>query len=194
MKYLVVFTLLLPLLVFAGELKYMKIGEEVPSFALKNYDGKAYSLDTIKKQNKFTVLMYIATECPVSNAYNERMVKLYDTFTKRGVAFVGINSNKQETIDAISSHSKERGFKFPVLKDPQNKIADTYGAQVTPEVFVINPQGKLLYHGRIDDNRNLAKVTSNDLADALEKLLAGKELTLTEPRAFGCTIKRVSKD
>ncbi|MBI4548655.1 MAG: thioredoxin family protein [Ignavibacteriae bacterium] len=194
MKQLIVLTLLLPLLAFAGELKYLRIGEEVPSFTLKNVDGKTYTLDSIKKQNKFTVLMYIATECPVSNAYNERMVKLYDTFLKRGVAFVGINSNKQETVDAIATHSKKNSFQFPVLKDEKNIIADAYGAQVTPEVFVINPQGKLLYHGRIDDHRNPTKVTSNDLTDALEKLLAGKELTLTEPRAFGCTIKRVSND
>ncbi|MBI1806949.1 MAG: redoxin domain-containing protein [Ignavibacteria bacterium] len=122
------------------------------------------------------------------------MEKLYETFSKKGVAVVGINANKAEDVTMIAAHCKEHGFKFPVLKDRENKIADLYGALVTPETFVINPAGKLVYHGRIDDSRNIKKVTSNDLTDALEKLLSGKALTQAEARAFGCSIKRMSGD
>jgi len=177
----------------AAELKSLKIGETVPTFTLKNYDGKEYSLDQIKKENRFTVIMFIATQCPISNAYNERMVKLYDAYHSKGVAFVGINSNKQEDIEEIASHSKENKFQFAVLKDVENRVADAYGAQITPEIYVVNSEGVLLYHGRIDDSRNESRVESRDLAAALDALLAGKEPPRTETKAFGCTIKRVAR-
>ena len=80
---------------------------------------------------------------------------------------------------------------FPVLKDERNVVADEYGAQVTPEVFVLNPAGKLLYHGRIDDDRKGTNIKHRDLQEALNALLAGKELSQPETKAFGCSIKRV---
>jgi peroxiredoxin len=181
----------LPILGAAGELVSLKIGEAVPAFTLENYDGREYSLGNIMKENKLTVLMFIATQCPISNAYNGRMVKLYDAYASKGVAFVGINSNKQEPVDEIAEHSKDNGFKFVVLKDVANKIADQYGAQVTPEIYVVDKGGVLLYHGRIDDNRNLSRVESRDLDLALDALLGGKQPPRAETKAFGCTIKRV---
>ncbi len=192
MKQMVAFVLVF-LFVFSGfELKPLKIGDAAPSFSLKNYDGKEYSLGTALKENKLVVVMFIATQCPVSNAYNERMVSLYSGYHGKKVAFLAINANVKESVDEIASHSKEHGFQFPVLKDEGNKIADAYGAQVTPETYVITPDGKVQYHGRIDDNRNVEKVQEHDLASALDALLAGKELTRTETKAFGCSIKRVS--
>jgi len=192
MKYLLAFLLIFPVVLFAGDMKELKVGDAVPSFMLKNYDGKDVDLKKVLKENKLTVVMFISTECPVSNGYNDRMENLHETFGKKGVAFLGINANKAEDVKMIAEHSKEHGFKFPVLKDGQNKIADLYAAQVTPETFVISPEGKLLYHGRIDDSRNLAKVTSNDLADALTALLAGKSPAQTTAKAFGCSIKRIN--
>jgi peroxiredoxin len=174
--------------------KGLAVGDEAPAFTLKNYDGKEVALKDLEKNNKYTVIMFISTECPVSNGYNERMVKLYDVYSKKGVAIVGINANKEETVDRIAEHSKDKGFQFPVLKDVSNKIADLYFAQVTPETFVINAKGTVVYHGRIDDNRNPEKVTSHDLSTALDALLAGKSLTSNETKAFGCSIKRVAND
>jgi peroxiredoxin len=194
MKKFILLTLFFTALAFAGDTKSPKIGEKVSSFTLKNYDGKDLSLDTVLKHNKYTVLMFISTECPVSNAYNERMVKLYEQYGAKKVAFLGINSNKAEQPEDITAHAKEKGFKFPVLKDVKNKIADAYGAMVTPEVYVVSPDGRLLYHGRIDDSRNPEKVTTNDLANTLDQLLAGKGIAVSETKAFGCTIKRVSED
>lgn len=192
MKYIIAVLLICSVAVCAGDMKSLNIGDPAPSFSLKNHDGKEFELKKLLKENKYTVVMFIATECPVSNAYNERMTKLDETYSKKGVVFVGINANKEEDVKRIAAHSKDQGFKFPVLKDEKNKIADLYGALVTPEVFVLNPEGKLVYHGRIDDNKKLEKVTSNDLSDALDKLLAGKEITSATPKAFGCTIKRIS--
>jgi peroxiredoxin len=194
MKHLLVFLLAFVVGGFAGEPKSMKIGESAPSFTLKNYDGKEFTLEKVLKEKPLTVLMFISTECPVSNGYNERMNKLYDTYSKKGVAFLGINANKAEDVKTIAAHSKEHGFLFPVLKDEKNVIADAYGAMVTPETYVLNQKGKLVYHGRIDDSRKIEKITSNDLSDALDKLLAGKEVVTAETRAIGCSIKRLSGD
>jgi peroxiredoxin len=194
MKYLILCILFFSVVAFAGDIKTLEVGAQAPSFTLKNYDGKEYALPTLLKGHKLTVLMFISTQCPVSNGYNDRMEQLYERFDSAGIAIVGINSNKEEDMKAIAAHAKDHGFKFPVLKDEKNKIADAYGAQVTPETFVFNSKGKLLYHGRIDDNRRLEKVQSHDLADALDKLLAGKELTQSQSKAFGCSIKRVVID
>jgi peroxiredoxin len=194
MKYLILFTLILSLTASAGDLKTLAIGENVPAFVLKSYDGKDCSLEKVQKASKYTVIMFIATRCPVSNAYNERMEKLNKTYGAKGVAFIAVNSNKAESVDEIAGHAKEHGFTFPVVKDPGNTVADLYGAQVTPETFVCSPEGRLLYHGRIDDNRSPEKVQTSDLSAALDALLSGKEVPRTETKAMGCSIKRVGAD
>ena len=107
--------------------------------------------------------MFIATQCPYSNAYNDRMRDLAASYLKKGVLFVGINSNKTESVDEAAAHAKQHGFAFPVLKDPSNKVADLYGASHTPEVYVVGRDGKLLYHGRIDNSEDTSLVTTHDL-------------------------------
>jgi hypothetical protein len=78
-----------------------------------------------------------------------------------------------------------------VLRDEGHKIADAYGAQKTPEVYVVDPAGKLVYHGRIDDKHDdAAGVKSPDLKNALDAILAGKAVSVAETKAFGCSIKR----
>ena len=194
MKTIAACLLFVALPLFAGDRNPLKVGEDVPLFTLKNYDGKEYGLEKALKESKLAVVMFIATQCPVSNAYNERMAKLHEQYGRIGVSFVGINSNKQEGVSEIATHAKAKGFKFPVLKDAENKIADAYGAQVTPEIYVVSPKGKLLYHGRIDDSRDPAKVEVRDLTKALDALLSGKEPPRAETKAFGCSIKRISSD
>ncbi|MBN2009836.1 thioredoxin family protein [candidate division KSB1 bacterium] len=161
-------------------------------FRLKDYNNKERSLSDYNGA-KFVVVMFIATRCPVSNAYNERMVQLQNDYAKKGVVFLGINSNKEESVDEIRKHAKEHNFKFPVLKDVENVVADQFGASVTPEIYVLNPEHKVLYHGRIDDSRRENEVTSNDLRTALDELLSGKNISNNVTKAFGCTIKRIDK-
>lgn len=170
-----------------------EIGKKAPTFSLKDYNGTEHTLDQFLK-NKYTVLMFIATQCPVSNDYNERMAKLHRDYASKEIAFVGINSNKQESVEEIKEHSTENGFKFVVLKDWNNVVADAYGAQFTPEIFVLNSEGVTVYHGRIDDGRNPAKIKTHDLRETLDALLAGKPVPKPETKAFGCTIKRVKKE
>lgn len=164
---------------------------KVENFSLNDYNGKKVSL-TDFKDSKAIVLMFIATQCPVSNAYNERYNQLYNDYKSKNVVFLGINSNKAESVEEIKEHSKDHGFQFPILKDVKNIIADKLDAQRTPEIFVVNPSTmEVLYHGRIDDSQREAKITSNDLRAALDDILAGKSVAVKETKAFGCTIKRI---
>lgn len=162
------------------------------NFSLPNANGKIYSLEDFNN-SKAIVIMFIATQCPVSNEYNSRMVNLYNDYSDKGIAFIGINSNKQESVEEIKEHNHKNEFKFTVLKDWDNIIADKFEATVTPEVFVLNPNYELLYHGRIDNSRRIEEVKSHDLRQALDEILAGKEITVKTTKAFGCTIKRVEK-
>jgi len=164
----------------------------IKDFTLQDYNGNKFSLSDFKDSTGI-VVMFIATQCPVSNAYNERMVALYDDYQPKGFAFVGINSNKQESVEEIKEHSQKHNFEFPVLKDWNNVIADQFEASVTPEIYVLNSNFDLLYHGRIDNSRRESDVKSQDLRAALNEILARKPVSSTETKAFGCTIKRVSK-
>jgi peroxiredoxin len=165
------------------------LGAVVPDFTLPDADGHEHSLASMKGKAA-TVLIFVATRCPVSNAYNERMRKLADDYRARGVNVVGINANSTETAAEVKQHAAEKGFTFTVLKDSGNHIADRFDAQVTPEAYVIDASGKLVYHGRIDNSRSGDAITSNDLRDALDAVLAGKPVERPEAKAFGCSIKR----
>ena len=187
-----ILSLLIVTSVLAGEKKpEVKLDEKVPNFTLKDYTGKEHSLYDYLN-HKAIVVMFIATQCPVSNNYNERMVKLYKDYSRTGIAFLAINSNKQESIEEITEHSKNHEFEFPVLKDWKNVIADKFDAMVTPEIYLMDSTAVLRYHGRIDDAQNIAKVKQHDLQDVLDAYLAGKPLPKRETKAFGCTIKRVN--
>ena len=166
------------------------IGAAAPDFQLTTIDGKPFSLSSAAKDHKAVVLMWISTQCPYSNAYNAQMKGLASAFASKGVLFVGINSNKTEDSSAMVAHAKANGHTFPIVKDPNNKVADLYDARRTPEVYVIDPEGKLRYHGRITENHE-DPASSPDLKNALDSFLAGKPIARTETKAFGCTIKRV---
>lgn len=166
------------------------LGKQAPAFTLADAMGSKHSLGDLTGE-KGTVIIWVSTQCPVSNAYNDRMADLATSYSEKGFSFVGINSNKAETPSEIADHAKKHGLDFPVLKDDKNVIADEYGASVTPEVYVLDPKGVLVYHGRIDDSQNPAEVKSEDLSTALDAILAGKPVPKSESKAFGCSIKRV---
>ena len=166
------------------------IGAAAPDFQLTTIDGKPFSLSSAAKAHKAVVLMFISTQCPYSNAYNDQMKALASAYASKGVLFAGINSNKTEAAADAVAHAKSHGHTFPIMKDPDNKVADLYDAKRTPEVYVIDAQGKLQYHGRItEDHENPA--STPDLKNALDSFLTGKPIARTETKAFGCTIKRV---
>jgi peroxiredoxin len=165
------------------------IGSTIEEFTLPDVDGTEHSLKSLAGKNG-TVLIFIAVQCPVSNAYNERMAQLAEDYKAKGIAVIGINANVAEDAAAVKAHAQEHKLSFPILKDASNKVADKLGASVTPEAYVLDPNNKLLYHGRIDNSRNPAQVETSDLRNALDAALNGKPVEKTEAKAFGCTIKR----
>lgn len=170
-----------------------KIGAPAPDFTLPSVtDGRMVALKDLLPTHKAVAVIFIATRCPVSNAYNGRMAEIGKEYAAKGIAVVGINSNRTEPASEVAGHAKAHGFAFPVVKDEGNRIADAYGATHTPEVFVISPKGELLYYGRIDESQDDAtNVRSPDLRNALDAILAGKPVPAPETKAFGCSIKRV---
>lgn len=165
------------------------IGATIGNFTLPDASGAEHSLDSLKGKNG-VVLIFIATNCPVSNAYNERMEKLAQDFKARGVNLVGINANATESAAEVKDHAAKNNLTFTILKDNGNKIADTLGAMRTPEAYFLDASNKLLYHGRIDNSRDVTQVNSSELRDAIEATLSGKPVPKTTANAFGCSIKR----
>lgn len=167
------------------------IGSTIADFNSTDINGKALTLSALKGKNG-TALIFISAQCPVVRDYMERISKIAADYSARGVTVVGIYSNATETDSDIKAHMTANHVTFPVLRDKGNKIADQLGAEHTPEVFFLDASNKLVYHGRIDNQRNVTLVNANDLRDAIDATLAGKPVVKTEAAAFGCSIKRAS--
>lgn len=189
---------LVPLLAFcaaalAQDAAGPKIGAGAPDFTLPPAAGGApVALKELLGKSKAVVVVFDATKCPYALGYKGRVGAMAKEYAGKGVTFVTINSNKSEAAEEVAADAKKNGFSFPVLKDEGNKVADLYGAKKTPEVYVLDPAGTLLYHGRIDETHDDPKnVKSPDLRNALDAILAGKPVPAAETKAFGCSIKRV---
>lgn len=168
-----------------------RLGSKVSDFGLRSTSGEAVQFASLK--GPVTVITFVSTECPVSNAYNERMASLYNEYSGKGVKFVFINANRTEPADKVAEHASKH-FPFPVYKDEGNVVADRFGASVTPEVFVMDKNGTVVYHGSIDDSQEPARVTQPRLKGALDSVLAGRTVATPESKAFGCTIKKAKKE
>ena len=165
----------------------------VKDFTCKDAEGASHTLYTLNEEKSATVIVFLATQCPVVTEYVDRITALVEAYEDKKVQFIGINSNKQETAAEILEYNKKHGFEFPVLKDPENKIADYFGARRTPEVFLLDAERVLRYAGAIDNSRK--EPTKNYLQNVLDLVLAGKDIPKAskKTRAIGCTIKRVRK-
>jgi peroxiredoxin len=177
---------------FTARAEPPRIGAMAPLFTLPAADGaKEVALKDLLAKNKAVALIFIATQCPFSNAYNERMAGLASQYAGKAIAVIGINSNATEPAAEVVKHARSHGLAFPILKDEKNRVADLFDARRTPEVFLVDSTGVLVYHGRIDESSDDPKnVRSPDLRNALDALLAGKGVPVAETKAFGCSIKR----
>src|SRR5512141_1087560 len=99
-----------------------QVGSPAKQYTLTTVDGKTFSLTEAARSHKAVVVMFIATKCPYSNAYNARMRDLAAAYEKQGILFAGINSNKTEPAEEVIAHAKQHGFAFPIMKDPGNKV------------------------------------------------------------------------
>jgi peroxiredoxin len=167
-------------------------GDKVPDFTIKNYDGNTYSLSNVKDA-KGVIIVFWSAECPFVQAYNDRINDYVSEFQKKGFVFWAINSNTTESVSDVEAHAKSHNYVFPVLKDENSVVADLFEATRTPEVFVLNSDNVIVYHGRIDDNKNKSEVTTYDLQNAVNDISGGKEVAVKATKQFGCTIKRANK-
>ncbi len=170
------------------------IGQKAPTFSsLPAVDGKKYSLSDFENKD-FIVLIFMANRCPTARVYTDRLKSIQNDYTQKSTQLIGINSDNQyffapESLAKMIEVAEERNLNFPYLKDEDQSVAKKYGALVTLHAFVLDRERKLRYRGRIDDSRDPAKVTSNDLRDALDALISGKEVKTPETRPFACSIE-----
>lgn len=164
------------------------IGSTLENFTLPDTNGKEQSFESLKGKNG-TIIVFLSVQCPVVKAYDERIAKLAEEYQAKGINVIGINSNATESPMIVKTHA-EKKYKFPVLKDKDNIIADKLTAYATPEMFFFDTKNKLVYHGAIDNDRSGGNISTNFLRDALEEHLAGKSITKADTKAIGCTIKR----
>ncbi|HEY1203231.1 MAG: redoxin domain-containing protein [Bryobacteraceae bacterium] len=167
-----------------------KLGSKVEDFTLRDTSGGEVQFRSLR--GPVTVVVFIATKCPVSNAYNDRMNAIYKDYSQRGVKFVFVNANSTEPLEEVAQHARDH-FVFRVYKDWDDVVADRFGASVTPEAFVIDATGTIRYHGSIDDSQVMQRVQQNRLRNALDAVLEDKPVAEAETKAFGCSIKRVRK-
>ena len=148
--------MLAPLL--AGAVAALDLGTTIPEATVKmrNVDGRELSIADVKGA-KGTLVIFTCNHCPWAKAWEERIVSLGNTFQKRGVGVIAINANdpsehKEDAFDEMVTRAKARGFKFPYVVDGGSKVARAFGAERTPEAYLFDADGKLVYHGTIDDN------------------------------------------
>ncbi len=174
--------------------------EPVKSFTLPDTHGRDRSL-TEFADSPLIVVAFLGTECPLARLYAPRLQELSQQYAERGVAFVGIDSNQQDSLTEIAAFGQHHGIKFPLLKDHQQQVADQFGAVRNPQVFVLDEQRTVRYRGRIDDQYGLGassgyartEVQRRDLGIALDELLAGKAVSQPTTEALGCLIGRQPK-
>ena len=138
-----------------------------------------------------TVLIFVRTDCPISNRYAPEIQRIAARFSSQGVKFWLVYADPSETADSIRNHLADYHYDLGVVRDPRHELAKAAKARVTPEAAIFLPDRKLVYHGRIDDRyidfgkaRNAP--TTHDLEAALEAVIAGKPVPNEAPRAVGC--------
>lgn len=172
------------------------VGQKIADFTLPDATGKSTTLAGFAEA-KALVVLFLGTECPINNNYLPRLRELHKEYTGKGVQFLAINSNRQDTPARIAAHAKQHELLFPILKDRGTEVADQFAAQRVPEAFVLDAGRTIRYRGRIDDQFEIgvkrAKVSRHDLREALDEVLAGKAVSVPTTTVAGCLIARETK-
>jgi len=174
----------------------LKLGEKAPmaNVKMKNVDGKEVSIADVAGKNG-TLVIFSCNHCPFVKAWETRVAEIGNGALKEGIGVIQINSNDPtvqppDGYDEMQKRAKDRGFRFPYVVDANSDVARAFGATRTPECFLFDKDGKLVYWGAIDDNHKDAKsVDKHYLQDAINAMLAGKPIPVAETKAVGCTIK-----
>jgi thiol-disulfide isomerase/thioredoxin len=186
--------------------KGLPLGGTLPAFKLPGVDGKMHT-DREYKAAKVLVLVFTCNHCPTAQAYEKRIIQLEKDYRDKGVTLVAISPNNAEAVrldelgyadlgDSLADmkiRAKQRNFAFPYLYDGETQeFSAAVGVKVTPHVFIFDADRKLRFNGRID-NSEVGTVTTQDTRNALDDLLAGREVKVPQTRVFGCSTKWKSK-
>ena len=171
----------------------LNLGSPAPDFDLPGVDGHRYSIASFAGK-PVLVVIFSCNHCPYVRDYETRMVSIQEEYAPKGVQLVAINSNNEaaypeDSFPNMVKRAKERGFNFPYLRDASQKAVEAYGGVCTPHVFAFDDRRVLRYRGRIDDSRDVSKVTTHDLKNALDDMLAGADVRVADTKPFGCSIK-----
>ena len=172
-------------------------GSTIPNPASKTKDitGKEVSFKDAMKKNGLLV-MFSCNTCPVVKKYQSRTLELAKLATSKDIGVILLNSNEAtrsegDSYDDMKEYGKDQGYSFSYVVDANSAMANAFGATRTPEVFLFDKEGKLVYHGAIDDNANgPAEVTKKYAGSAIDELVSGKEISTKQTKSVGCTIKR----
>ncbi len=182
---------------YAQNLTPLTIGSSIPmnEVKMKDISGKEVSLKDAATK-KGLLVMFSCNTCPYVIKNQERTKEISRYAEKMGLGVIIINSNEgtrndDDSYDAMKSYAAEQGYKWSYVVDTDSRLANAFGATRTPETFLFNGEGKLVYHGAIDDNPSEAsKVSRVHLKEAINEMNSGKDVTVKESRSVGCTIKR----
>lgn len=174
------------------------IGRKLDDFKLDDFRGKQHALSDFADR-QVLVIAFLGTECPLARLYTPRLNSLAAEFADRGVGFLGVNSNRQDSLAKLTAFARDFDVKFPLTKDTGNVLADQLGATRTPQVFVLDRERVVRYAGRIDDQYGINNgasyqkpaPTKQELRAALNELLDGKPVSLAATETDGCLIGRV---
>jgi peroxiredoxin len=174
----------------------LPIGATMPAtdVAMKSVDGSEKTLAGIKK-DAGTLVVFTCNHCPFAKKWESRIVELGNAYASKGLGVIAINANDpkvapDDSFEAMTVRAKERGMNFPYVVDATSNVARAFGAAKTPEAFVFDKSGKLVYHGAVDDNGDdPANVEKSYLKDALQAVLNGTEVPVKETKSIGCSIK-----
>ncbi len=162
--------------------------------AMQNIDGKPLTIAKAAGK-KGTLVMFLCNHCPYVKAWQPRIAEIGNAAMKQGIGVIAINSNDpdaypEDAFAEMGPRAKSVGYQFPYVVDATSGVARAFGASRTPEVFLFDAKGKLVYHGALDDNAQHAdQVTQRWLADAVTAVASGKPVKTAESKALGCGIK-----
>jgi peroxiredoxin len=180
----------------SAEPSTLPIGALAPEFEdLLGTDGRRYGLSDFADRDVLA-LIFSSNRCPTAHAYGDRMNALQAEYGPRGVQLVAINSNDphlypDESFARSVERAAEDGYTFPYVVDDGQRVARAFGATCTFHVFALDGDRRLRYQGRFDSSRIPANVTDHDLRNAIDDILAGREVRVPQTRAFGCSLDYV---
>ena len=206
MKKILITLLCLPFIMLAQNSDKKSSQEEFPTieikdemrnmdYEMKSVNGISYSLNNLKEKNGI-IILFTCNTCPFVVKWEDRYKLLEELAKKNNIGLVYINSNYKkrdgdDSYEEMKKHAKKMNYRFPYLLDEKSKLANSFGAKTTPHIFMFNSNLQLAYKGAIDDNYDdINKVKEFYLEDAIQQLVKGKRIKVSETKPVGCSIKR----